>query len=125
VFTPTVIGTSSAGTGTYTVQFGTYKIIDNVLYFNLRVNWSAHTGTGDLKVAGLPVACANKTNYAPSVTVNAENITFPVGATAAIALINTGAATIELRGAGTGLAPTPIAMDASGNINISGFYDLT
>jgi hypothetical protein len=125
VFTPTVIGTSSAGTGTYTVQFGTYKIIDNVLYFNLRVNWSAHTGTGDLKVAGLPVACANNTNYAPAVTVNAENITFPVGATAAIALINTGAATIELRGAGTGLAPTPIAMDASGNINISGFYDLT
>jgi hypothetical protein len=123
-FTPTIIGTSTAGTGTYTVQSGTYKIIDNVLYFNLRVNWSAHTGTGNLKVAGLPVACANDINYAPAVTVNAENITFPAGATAAIAIINTGAATIELRGSGTGLAPTPIDMDASGNINISGFYDI-
>lgn len=124
-FTPTVIGTGSAGTGTYTAQFGTYKIIDNVLYFNLRVNWSAHTGTGDLRIAGLPVACANKVNYAPAVTVNAENITFPVGATSVIALVNTGADTIELRGSGDGLAPTPIAMDTAGNINISGFYDLT
>jgi len=124
-FTPTVIGTSSAGTGTYTTQVGTYKIIDNVLYFNLRVNWSAHTGTGDMKIAGLPVACANVAGYAPAVTVNAENITFPVGATAIIAIVETGASTIELRGSGTGLAPTPVALDTAGNINISGFYDLT
>ena len=124
-FTPTVIGTSSAGTGTYTTQIGTYKIIDNVLYFNLRVNWTAHTGTGDMKIAGLPAPCANIAGYAPAVTVSAENITFPVGATAIIAIVDTGASTIELRGSGTGLAPTPVALDTTGNINISGFYDLT
>lgn len=124
-FTPTVVGTSSAGVGTYTTQIGRYKIIDNVLYFNLRVNWSAHTGTGDIRIEGLPTPCANTAGYAPAVTVNAENLTFPVGATAVIGLVLTGTDAIELRGSGTGLAPTPIAMDATGNINISGFYDLT
>ena len=125
VFTPVAIGTTTPGTGTYTVQIGTYKIIDNVVYFNLRVNWSAHTGTGLLKIDGLPVACANIANYAPAVTVNAENLTYPVGATSIIGLVNTGATTIELRGSGTGLIPTPVDIDAAANINISGFYNLS
>jgi hypothetical protein len=125
LFTPTIIGTSTAGVGTYTLQYGTYKIIDNLCYFNLRVNWSNHTGTGDMKIAGLPVACNATTGYAPSVTINVENLTFPAGATAIVGLINTNSTTIELRGAGTGLTPTPVAIDASGNVNISGFYDIS
>jgi hypothetical protein len=124
-FTPTVIGTSTAGVGTYTLQYGTYKIIDNLCYFNLRVNWSNHTGTGDMKIEGLPVACNATTGYAPAVTINVENLTFPAGATAIIGLINTNSTTIELRGAGTGLTPTPVAIDVSGNVNISGFYDIS
>jgi hypothetical protein len=123
-FTPTAVGTSSAGTGTYSIQLGRYKIIDKICYFNLRVVWSGHTGTGDLKIGGLPVACKNLTNYFPAVTVNAENLTFPAGATAAIGGVVSATTTIELRGAGTALAPTPIALDTAANINISGFYEI-
>jgi len=123
-FTPVAIGTTSAGTGTYSVQLGSYKIIDKVCYFNLRLTWSAHTGTGDIKIANLPVACKNLTGYAPAVTVNVENMTFPAGATAIVGLVNTAAATIELRGAGTALAPTPVALDTAASVNISGFYEI-
>jgi hypothetical protein len=123
-FTPVAIGTTSAGTGTYSIQLGSYKIIDKVCYFNLRVVWSAHTGTGDLRIGGLPVACKNLTNYFPAVTVNAENLTFPAGATAVIGGVTVATTTIELRGAGTALAPTPIALDTAANINISGFYEI-
>lgn len=123
-FTPVAIGTTTPGTGTYTTQLGTYKIIDKVCYFNARVNWTAHTGTGSLKIDGLPVPCANVAGYAPAVTVNSENLTYPVGATSIIALINTGATTVELRGSGNGLAPTPVDIDAAANINISGFYNI-
>jgi len=124
-FTPTVVGTSSAGTASYSTQIGEYQIMDNIVYFTARMIWTGHTGTGDLKIDGLPVACKNVAEYAPSVATNVENLTFPAGATAVIGLVNTGAATIELRGAGSNLAPVPVAIDASGNINISGFYDIT
>jgi len=123
-FTPVAIGTTTPGTGTYTTQIGTYKIIDKVCYFSARVNWSAHTGTGLLKIDGLPVPCANVAGYAPAVTVNAENLTFPAGATSIIALLNPGATVIELRGSGSGLVPTPVDIDAAANINISGFYNI-
>jgi hypothetical protein len=124
-FTPTIIGTSSAGVGTYTTQIGYYKIIDSLCYFNLRVVWTGHTGTGDMKIAGLPVACKNVVGYAPSMTVNPENLTFPAGATSVIGLVNTATTNVELRGAGTGLAPTPVAMDTTGNLNVAGFYDIS
>ena len=125
LITPTVIGTTTAGVGTYTTQIGYYKIIDNLCYFSLRVTWTAHTGTGNMKIAGLPVACRNVVGYSPAVTLNVEDITFPAGATSLIGIVNTGLTTIELRGSGTGLAPTPVAIDASGSVNISGFYDIS
>lgn len=123
-FTPVAIGTSTAGAGTYTLQNGGYKIIDKMVFFNLRLAWSAHTGTGDLKIDGLPIACKNVAGYAPAVTISPDNLTFPGGATAISALINTGTTTIELRGHGTGLTPTPVAMDTAANVNISGFYEI-
>jgi hypothetical protein len=124
VFTPTVIGTTTPGAGTYDTQIGSYKIIDKMVYFNLRLAWSAHTGTGLMKIEGLPVACKNVAGYAPAVTVNAESMTFPAGATAIIGLINTGNTTIELRGSGNNLSPTPVDIDTAAAINISGFYEI-
>jgi hypothetical protein len=53
-FTPVIQGTTTAGTGTYSVQSGTYIKVGRIVYVTATVTWSAHTGTGNLRIAGLP-----------------------------------------------------------------------
>lgn len=60
-FTPTIIGTSTAGAGTYSVQIGRYKVYNNMTYFFARCTWSAHTGTGDMEMGTYPYSPAAAT----------------------------------------------------------------
>lgn len=53
-FTPTIVGTSTAGTGTYSSQSGRYTKIGRTVFFYVKLAWSAHTGTGNMQVSGLP-----------------------------------------------------------------------
>lgn len=56
VWTPVVYGTSSAGVGTYSYQSGTYTKIGRLVFINGAIGWTAHTGTGNLRMSGLPFA---------------------------------------------------------------------
>lgn len=62
-FTPTIQGGTTAGVGTYTSQVGTFTIIGRCLFFNVEIAWSAHTGTGPVQLAGLPVAAAQLATF--------------------------------------------------------------
>jgi hypothetical protein len=53
-FTPTIIGTTTAGIGTYTTNQGRYTKIGNRVFCDVYISWSAHTGTGNLNLEGLP-----------------------------------------------------------------------
>jgi hypothetical protein len=53
-WTPTIIGTTTAGTGTYTTQTGSYTKIGNQVTLHLTLTWTAHTGTGNMRISGLP-----------------------------------------------------------------------
>lgn len=53
-FTPIVSGSTTAGTATYSTQTGTYQQVGNIIHFSLSVAWSGHTGSGNLRVTGLP-----------------------------------------------------------------------
>jgi hypothetical protein len=53
-FTPTIVGTSTAGTGTYTTQVGRYTKVGNLVTIMIYLTWTAHTGTGNMRVAGSP-----------------------------------------------------------------------
>lgn len=53
-FTPVVYGTTSAGAGTYTVQTGRYTRIGNVVHIAIVVAWTAHSGSGNIEIGGLP-----------------------------------------------------------------------
>jgi hypothetical protein len=55
-FTPVVAGTTSAGVGTYTVQWGRYTQEGKRVTAEMFLTWTAHTGTGNISVTGLPVA---------------------------------------------------------------------
>jgi hypothetical protein len=56
LFTPTVLGATTAGTATYTNQTGYYVKAGKLINFYIRVTWSGHTGTGGMRVGTLPVS---------------------------------------------------------------------
>jgi hypothetical protein len=58
-FTPTAFGGTTAGTTTYVQQHGYYTKIGRQVTVVVYVAWSAMTGTGVLKVGGLPFTSAN------------------------------------------------------------------
>lgn len=60
-FTPTIVGTTSAGAGTYSEQNGYYTKVGNRVYVNIALAWSAHTGTGNMRISGLPFTNENVT----------------------------------------------------------------
>lgn len=53
-FTPTIIGTTISGAGTYSNQIGRYTKVGNLVTVQVFLNWTAHTGTGDMRLSGLP-----------------------------------------------------------------------
>ena len=63
-WTPTIIGSSTAGTGTYSLQEGTYTRIGRQVTVTAAITWSAHTGSGVLRVSGLPFTIKNDNVYA-------------------------------------------------------------
>jgi hypothetical protein len=62
-FTPTLRGTSTAGTATYNRQVGFYQRIGNWVKISVTVEASAPTGTGSMAIGGLPFAADSTSNY--------------------------------------------------------------
>lgn len=61
VFSPTIGGSLTTGTTTYSVQNGQFTKIGNRLFFDIEIIFTATTGTGDLQVQNLPFQ-ANDSN---------------------------------------------------------------
>jgi len=66
-FTPTVIGMTTPGTATYTSQIGNYTKIGKRIFFDIFVEWTAHTGSGEIRITGLPFLFASSPISACSV----------------------------------------------------------
>lgn len=122
-FTPTIKGTTSAGAGTYTTQTGRYTKIGDRVVFDISISWSAHTGTGNMRIAALP--------YTPRASIfnscaigQFSNITL-TASTYASAFVRDDATEIQLNqllvGGG---ASSEVAMDGSGTIYVSGSYEV-
>lgn len=116
-FTPVVQGTTTAGTGTYIAQDGFYVKNGSIVNFELNVVWSAHTGTGDIRISGFPYP-ADTGEPQSSGWVFANGLTI------------TGQAAFGLTGGQTygGLAAvnngtvSPVAIDTAATLRINGFY---
>ena len=55
-WTPTAVGASVAGSGTYAIQLGYYTKIGRNVFVNGYVSWTGHTGSGDLRIGAFPFA---------------------------------------------------------------------
>jgi hypothetical protein len=119
-FTPTARGTGTSGSGTYTTQTGKYIQIGNIVFFTIGLGWTAHTGTGNLRFASLPVTAAAGQNYA--VKIRCDNFTYGTNKEL-VGLVLGSSTEIQVEAQETGLSSSEIAIDASvGTFQISGFY---
>jgi hypothetical protein len=81
-FTPTAFGTTAAGTTTYTSQTGSYTKVGDTVHVDIYISWTAMTGTGDLRIGGLPFTSSSASNYyATGAIVPLLGFTWPSGAT--------------------------------------------
>ena len=119
-FTPVLEGTSTAGTGTYSIQLGVYTKIGNVVHFKISLNWSAHTGTGDMLINGLPYTTDNDSQLTIA-ALRAGDITYTAGASLAGQIQPNATIIYPVTSVNNASAAT-IPIDTSGNFNVAGIY---
>jgi hypothetical protein len=121
-FAPVVVGVTTPGTGTYSpTPDGFFTRIGNRVHFNLRITWSAHTGTGKMRISGLPYTPAGTRNDS-IVSVMADGITY---SNQLVGVIYTGADQIRFYQQATGAAigsGTELDIDTAGTMYVSGTY---
>ena len=122
-FTPVAVGTTTAGTGTYSLQSGRYTKVGNRVIYSLYLAWSAHTGTGNLRIQGLPYTgessiynCAAV--WAAGLTLTANNVV--------MAYHEAGSAYVIMQQSPVGGgSAVNVAMDAAvGGLMLSGSYNV-
>lgn len=120
-FTPVVVGTSTAGTATYSAQSGKYTRIGRLVTVEIYLNWSGGTGTGSLQFGGLPFAVGS--NGFGSAAIWAE-----IGLTALNYLTTrllAGSSTIDPFNSPVGGGVTnPVAYQAGGSVMITATYSV-
>jgi hypothetical protein len=121
-FTPTIKGTTSAGTGTYTTQTGRYTKIGDRVLFDIVLSWSAHTGTGNMRIAGLPYT--PQAHFSSCAIGQFSDITLTAGNYASASVRDDVAEIQFLQLVVGGGAFGVVAMDGSGAIQISGSYEV-
>lgn len=122
-WTATIAGTTTAGVGTYTTQVARYTKIGRVVHVNCRLVWTAHTGTGNMQINGLPFACENVANSWFGVSLGAvANIVLTAGnVMTANIQANTSIITLQQYPTGGG-ASAAVLLDIAGTLVVSATY---
>ena len=124
-FTPTIIGTTTAGVGTYTRQIGRYQKIGNRVYFSITISWTTHTGSPNMFIAGLPFVSANIAGHATAVSIIPVNITLSANEYIT-AIINPNESLVTLLRHSTGTSGINLVpLDTSGDLHLSGHYEVS
>jgi hypothetical protein len=124
-FTPIVEGGGTAGSGTYTLQYGRYRRIGNTVFFRLEVAVGAgHTGVGVIEVS-LPTTVAAATSNAEVVcAVQVDGVSSTGGQ---VGMINPQVSVgsvggIRIYASGTGTIQAVDIPAGAFTINATGFY---
>lgn len=123
-FTPTVLGSSSAGTANYTVQVGRYTKVGNRVFISGRIVYNTLTGTGNMLVGGLPFTVANVSNNYAAVSLGDINGLTLTALNTPFANTVINAAQFELTQTPTGGgSSTAVPVDASASFMFAGHYE--
>ena len=117
-FSPTIVGSTTAGTATYSLQTGRATKVGRLVTFSLRVIYTVGLGTGNLRIGGLPFTAGVSSNF----SIVAENIALTAG-NYPVAAISSGNTYIGIDQLPTGGgAASAVPYDVAGDIQISGSY---
>ena len=115
-FTPTIIGSSTAGTATYSTQVGAYRKIGSLVYITIQLEYTSGNGSGNLLISGLPFNNA----YSAQIAIRADGITLSANSypTAVV-----GSNVVNIQQAATG-TPTiaSVSYDGTGFLQVGGCY---
>lgn len=117
-FTARIDGTTLAGAGTYSVQVGKITKVGERVFGEAEITWSAHTGTGNMKIAGLPFT--NGARKSP-VSLSFSNLTF---AAALHGYVEASGTTIALFTAATTAAEAALPIDTAATLRVSFSYSV-
>jgi hypothetical protein len=112
-WTPTIIGGTSAGTGTYSQQDGVYTKVGNLVTVSCYLAFTAHTGSGHMKVNGLPFAGVGSSLDFQAGATQAQYINAGTSATQLSASVVTTASNISLYGFVNNAAKVATQVNAS------------
>lgn len=115
-FTPTVIGSSTAGTATYSTQVGAYRKIGSLVYITIQLEYTSGNGSGNLLISGLPFNNA----YSGQIAVRADGITLSANSYPSAVI---GSNVVNIQQAATG-TPTiaSVSYDGAGFLQVGGCY---
>jgi hypothetical protein len=119
LWTPTIVGSTGVGVGTYTTQSGRYTKVGNRVSIEANMVWTAHTGTGNIRWGGAPFT---STNVASAAACYFENITYGAGTPAVRMFSASTGGDFVLQAGGAAIAS--IAMDTSGSLIINVSYQV-
>jgi hypothetical protein len=122
-FSPTISGTTIAGTGTYNAAGGLYTKVGNLVTVQIYINLASHTGTGNILITGLPFTSASGASSYGSATIGYLDNCSLVALNYPLAFISPSVTAINLAQSPVGGgALNLVAMDTSFSIMISATY---
>jgi hypothetical protein len=124
-FTPTINGSTLAGAGTYADQHGTYVKVGEVCHFQIYLAWTAHTGTGNMNVTGLPFTVESGADGYSAASIWSTSLLWTATAgEVPQAYTNQGTVQIVLKvmKPATGGAQADVPIDTAGSLILSGTY---
>jgi hypothetical protein len=121
-FTPVISGTTTAGTGTYSIQLAQYVKIGKCVQYQIYIVLTAHTGTGNLAIGGLPFTAS--ANAYPPASVYVSNLALTAGNYPQITVATSSTDFLVRQVPTGGGAAAVIPMDTAFDILLSGTYQV-
>lgn len=124
-YTPVITGSSVAGSGTYSAQYGRWRRIGKIVFFRVKIAVnSGHTGSGIIQVTLPTYAAASPNNEETTVALSASGVSSTGGQVGLInpALDVNGSGAVRCYYSGTGTTGQMLIPSGAFTLNLTGFY---
>ncbi len=116
-WTPVVAGSTVAGTGTYSLQSGTYVKVGKMVFLSCSVIYTGHTGTGNMLILGQPFTASSV--KCAGFMIN-QNLTIPASSIALFEIQTSQILVVSQVVGASGAGQ--LAMDAAATLGFSAVY---